>query len=181
MLEIVATHGLDQVTVREVATTADVSIGTVQHHFPTKQQMLAGAYAEASRRIRRRLQDLPLGPDSRRNMIHVAGQLLPLDAERSTEARVYVAFAAGAATSPDLAEIQQSLLEELHTALTAAFTDAWGGAATPARCALAAHTVIALVDGLALHSVTTNSWITDRQLTDAVAMVLDGLHIADPS
>ncbi|MCF8603463.1 TetR family transcriptional regulator C-terminal domain-containing protein [Gordonia sp. HY442] len=181
VLEIAASRGLDGVTVREVAATADVSIGTVQHYFPTKNQMLAGAYTEASRRIRQRLQALPLGPDSRRNMMLVASQLLPLDQERSTEARVYIAFAAAAATSAGLSEIQQNLLEELHTALTTAFTQVWGGAATPARCKLAAHTVIALVDGLALHSVTTKNWIADRQLTDAVALVLDSLRIADPN
>lgn len=181
VLEIAASRGLDGVTVREVAATADVSIGTVQHYFPTKNQMLAGAYTEASRRIRQRLQALPLGPDSRRNMMLVASQLLPLDQERSTEARVYIAFAAAAATSAGLSEIQQNLLEELHTALTTAFTQAWGGGATPARCKLAAHTVIALVDGLALHSVTTKNWIADRQLTDAVALVLDSLRIADPN
>ena len=172
---IVAERGLDQVSVREVAAAAGVSIGTVQYYFPTKQQMLAAAYTEAVRRIRARLQALHLGPDARRNVTLVLRELLPLDEQRRTETRVYLAFAAAAATSPSLAGIQQAVLTELHTELTGAFAVAWGDAATPARCRLAAHAAIALADGLALHAVTTTGWLRSRQLTAAVDLVLEAL------
>jgi AcrR family transcriptional regulator len=175
VLGIVAARGLDQVSVREVATAAGVSIGTVQHYYPTKQQMLAAAYTETVRRIRARLEALPLGADGRRNMTLVLRELLPLDEQRRTETRVYVAFAAAAATAPSLAEIQQSVLTELHTALTDAFAAAWGNTATRTRCRLAAHAAIALADGLALHAVTTTGWLPSRHLTATVELVLDAL------
>jgi len=177
VLGIVGERGLDQVSVREVATAAGVSIGTVQHYFPTKERMLAAAYTEAVRRIRARLQALRVGPDPRRHMTLVLRQLLPLDERRVAESRVYLAFAAAAATSASLAEIQQEVLTELHTALTDAFATAWGDAAPRARCRLAAHAVIALADGLALHAVTTSGWIGGRQLTAATEPVLDGLQL----
>ena len=180
VLGIVGERGLDQVSVREVASAAGVSIGTVQHYFPTKERMLAAAYTEAVRRIRVRLQALHLGPDRRRNMTLVLRQLLPLDDVRRVESRVYLSFAAAAAYSASLAEIQQEILTELHTVLTDAFGMAWGEAESHIRCRLAAHTVIALVDGLALHAVTTTGWLDDRQLTGAVELVLKGLHIEHP-
>jgi AcrR family transcriptional regulator len=172
---IVAERGLDQVSVREVAAAAGVSIGTVQHYYPTKQQMLAAAYTEAVRRIRARLEALQLGDDMRRDLSLVLRELLPLDEQRRAETRVYMAFAAAAATSPNLADIQQAVLIELHTVLTDAFSQAWGDAASPARCRLAAHAAIALADGLALHAVTTTRWLRSRQLTGAVDLVLDAL------
>jgi len=100
VMAIVAEHGLDRVSVREVAAAADVSIGTVQHYFPTKERLLAAAYTEAVRRIRDRLDALRLGPDPRANLARVLRQLLPLDERRRTETRVYVAFAAGAERYP---------------------------------------------------------------------------------
>jgi AcrR family transcriptional regulator len=172
---IVGERGLDHVSVREVAAAADVSIGTVQHYFPTKQEMLAAAYTETVRRIRVRLEALQLGHDVRRNLSLVLRELLPLDEQRRTETRVYMAFAAGAATSPSLAAIQQTVLTELHTALTDTFDQAWGHTATPARCRLAAHAAIALADGLALHTVTTTGWLGTRQLTATTDLVLDAL------
>ncbi|WP_370619928.1 TetR/AcrR family transcriptional regulator [Mumia sp. Pv 4-285] len=177
VMTIVAEHGLERVSVREVAGAAGVSIGTVQHYFPTKEQMLAAAYTEAVDRIRARVEALPLGSDAGRNLRSVLRQLLPLDESRRAESRVYLAFAAAAATSASLSEIQQATLTELHTALTDAFGRATGEAWPPSRCRLAAHAVIALVDGLALHAVTTGGWIDTAQLTDAVDLVLDGLLV----
>ena len=175
VMAIVAEHGLDGVSVREVAAAADVSIGTVQHYFPTKERLLAAAYTEAVRRIRDRLDALRLGPDPRANLARVLRQLLPLDERRRTETRVYVAFAAGAAASPTLAEIQKDILAELHVALSEAFALTWRDAASTHRCRLAAHAVIALVDGLALHAVTTDHWLGQRQLTAALDLVLAAL------
>src|SRR5262249_56995578 len=52
LLRIVAERGLEQASVREVAAGAGVSIGTVQHYFPTTDTMLAAAYQEVPRSIR---------------------------------------------------------------------------------------------------------------------------------
>lgn len=175
VIAIAAQRGLEQVSVREVAAAAGVSIGTVQHYFPTKELMLAAAYTEATDRIRTRVGALRLGSDVRTNISSVLRELLPLDEQRRTETQVYLTFAAAAATTPSLAEIQQSVLTELHAALTDAFAVAWGAQATRTRCRLAAHAAIALADGLALHAMTTTRWLGSRQLTAAVELVLSAL------
>ena len=43
MVELLAEGGFEAVSVRHVATRANVSIGSVQHHFPTKDLMLEAA------------------------------------------------------------------------------------------------------------------------------------------
>ena len=163
LLGIVAERGLDQVSVREVAAAADVSIGTVQHYFPTKDQMLAAAYAEVVARLRSRLQAVPLGADVRRNLSAVLAELLPLDERRIAECRVHLAFAARAATAPDLAATQRAALTELHAAVTETFVAAHGDEVPRARCAVAAQAAIALSDGLALHAVSSDGWLTRRR------------------
>jgi AcrR family transcriptional regulator len=175
LLQIVARRGLDSVSVREVATAGGVSIGTVQHHFPTKDDMLAAAFREVVRRIRIRIEAVPLGADVRRNLSRVLRELVPLTELGAVEARVYLAFATRAATAPDLAEIQRTVLTELHAGLTEAFVRAWDGSASPARCRTAAHAVVALADGLALHAVSAGDWLPPRHQTAALELVLDAL------
>lgn len=172
LLRIVADRGLDQVSVREVAAEGGVSIGTVQHYFPTKDDMLAAAFSEVVDRIRARLTAVPLGPDVRRNLTAVLRELLPLDERREREVRIQLAFAARAAIAPDLAEIQRTVLAELHAGLVEAFVAA-GLAMAPAR--LAAHLAIGTVDGLALHAVSAPGWLSPRKLRDALDRLLDAL------
>jgi len=170
-----AERGLDQVSVREVASAAGVSIGTVQHYFPTKDDMLAAAFNEVVRRIRTRMTSVRLGPDLRRNLSAVLHELLPLDGRRAEEARIQIAFAARAATSPALADIQRTVLTEITEALTEAFAQTAAGNATAAQCRLAAQVAVAAADGLALHAVSSDGWISARQMSVALELLLDAL------
>ncbi|MGL5817052.1 MAG: TetR/AcrR family transcriptional regulator, partial [Phycicoccus sp.] len=43
VIDLVAERGMEGVSVRAVAGRAGVSIGAVQHHFPTKEAMLLAA------------------------------------------------------------------------------------------------------------------------------------------
>jgi AcrR family transcriptional regulator len=175
LLRIVAERGLDQVSVREVATEAGVSIGTVQHYFPTKDAMLAGAFAEVVERVRVRLTAVELGPDIRRNLSAVLAELLPLDERRAVEARVQLSFAARATHSAELAAIQRTVLSEVHDALTDAFVRASAGDATTSTAKLAAHAALAAVDGLALHAMSAPGWLTSRRLRATLDLLLDAL------
>lgn len=175
LLAIVADRGMSHATVREVATAAGVSIGTVQHHYPTKDVMLSAAFAEVVHRVRTRLESTQLGPDVRQNLSSVLREILPLDERRHMEARIQVAFAARAATSPALADIQRTVLGEVHEALSAAFASALDHEAPAERCRLAAHAALALADGLAMHAASTRNWLTASALNSALELVLDAL------
>ncbi|WP_058234633.1 TetR/AcrR family transcriptional regulator [Devriesea agamarum] len=48
LIEIAVLRGMDAVSVRSVADRAEVSIGAVQHHFPTKRHMLSAAMERVS-------------------------------------------------------------------------------------------------------------------------------------
>src|SRR5215469_3241598 len=102
LLSITATRGLDQVSVREVAAAAGVSIGTVQHYFATKDEMLVFAFRQVVERTRARVAGIDAGAGPRQALGAALRELLPLDQPRLAECRVYLAFAARAATSPRL-------------------------------------------------------------------------------
>jgi AcrR family transcriptional regulator len=174
LLDITAQHGLEQVSVRQVAAAAGVSIGTVQHHFPTKDAMVTAAFTEVVRRIRERVAGVALGPDVHRNLTAVLRELLPLDERRATEVRIQVAFAARAATTPSLATLQAGILAEVGEAIAGAIARAGRGAVPPEEARALARIALAAVDGLALHAVSSGSW--DRTaLTDALDRLIDML------
>lgn len=175
LLAIVAERGMSHATVREVAAAAGVSIGTVQHYYPTKDVMLSAAFAEVVQRVRTRLESTRLGPDVRQNLSTVLREILPLDERRRVEARIQVAFAARAATSQALADIQRTVLGEVHEALSAAFALALDRDVPVERCRLAAHAALAVADGLAMHAVSTRRWLTASALNSTLELVLDGL------
>ena len=175
VLAIVAEQGLEHASVREVAGRAGVSIGTVQHYFPTKEGMLAAAYDEVVGRIRARVEALPLGPDIRANVGSVLAQLLPLDRPRTFETRVHLSFAARAATVPDLAATQRRAIGEIHGALAAAFAAAAGAGASTATCGLAAQVALATADGLALHAVSSGGWLPRSRQAAALGLAVDAL------
>ncbi|MBJ7290511.1 TetR/AcrR family transcriptional regulator [Williamsia sp.] len=153
LLDVVAEHGLERATVREVAATAGVAIGTVQHYFPTKDAMVVGAFTEVVARIRRRVDAVPLSDDVESDLRAVLGELLPVDARRQTEARIQLAFAARAAVSPTLAALQREVLDDVRASLALAF-ERRSGRRDPRRGHDAAAAALALVDGLAMHAVS---------------------------
>lgn len=173
ILTIVADRGLDRATVREVAGVAGVSIGTVQHHFPTKDAMLAGAFTDVVRQVRARLDNVELGDDVRRNVLMVLEEILPLDSRRRREGRVQLAFATRAIHEPALAETQRTVLGELHDALSNSFASI--GQCGPEQSRLAAHAALALADGLALHALSTEGWLTNHRMRAALDLVLETL------
>lgn len=172
LVSITAERGLDRVSIREVAAAADVSIGTVQYYCRSKDEMLLLAWEHISGNIINRVKNVDqLGTVSdavRRATL----ELLPLDEPRSVESRVYLAFAARAATSAPLADVQHNLLAELRGYLTHAFQRAGesGEVSPDLDPQRAATTTAALVDGLLLHLLTDPTGLSPQ---DAVA-ALDG-------
>jgi AcrR family transcriptional regulator len=163
MFEIVADRGLEAVTVREVAAAAGVSIGAVQHHFSTKDAMLASAFDHVVHRVRERIAHRPRTGDLATDLEAVLAELLPLDAERRREARVQVAFAARAATSVELQAIQRPLLERIR----AEIDDVLGSGAGATERSVA---LLALVDGLALHEVSAPGSLGPRTVERALRL-----------
>jgi AcrR family transcriptional regulator len=176
LLGITATRGLDQVSVREVATAAGVSIGTVQHYFATKDEMLVFAFRQVVERTRARVAGMDAGLGPRQALGAALRELLPLDQERLAECRVYLAFAARAATSPALAAIQAETLSAIHAELQQALSAlaACPGGAVP-DTAMQARLLLAVVDGLMFDAVSAPGTLTPADLEAALDAYLDRL------
>jgi TetR/AcrR family transcriptional repressor of bet genes len=106
ILRIAAGRGLDEVSLRDVAAEAGVSMGQVQHYFATKSEMLRFACAHMVERTRRAIADAlaeaPEPTSARAALRATMTQLLPLDDARRTRAWVWMAFLARGGIDPDV-------------------------------------------------------------------------------
>lgn len=152
---VTAARGLDEVSLRHVATEAGVSTGLVQHWFRTKDQMLQFALDTVSEQVEARLgqhmDEIEHGTP-RQAVRALLIELLPLDEERRLETHVAVAFGARAAVSPEIARSVRDGMDQMRGFIADRIRAAVGTrtATSPERAALA---LTALVDGLAAHTL----------------------------
>jgi AcrR family transcriptional regulator len=108
VFRVIGEQGFEAVSLRDVATTAGVSMGRVQHYFSSKHQMLLFALAHMRERVLARLQtDLArLTDPTRRDRIRAALRaLLPVDEPSRQEACVNIAFFSAATVNPPYADL----------------------------------------------------------------------------
>lgn len=176
--ELADEHGLEGVTLRDVAARAQVSMGAVQRCFRTKEEMLVFALGHIGERIgsrvRARLVRSP-AQSAATALGHAATEVALLREEHRAEARVWLAFVAQAAVNEALAgtlKASYAALEESFAGLVAeALEDP--ARAVPVDPRREARTLLALADGLTAHVLIGH--LTPRAAQDVLDAHLTAL------
>ncbi|WP_193096661.1 TetR/AcrR family transcriptional regulator [Brevibacterium sp. FME17] len=169
MIDLVSEGGFEALSVRTVATRTGVSIGAVQHHFPTKSQMLIGAMSEIARRETKRFEQATAdkNPTSRRSAL--LDILLPSNPD-DPAARVWLQLSARASVDPAVKEINSARWGRLRSELADALRPQ---IAQPEDAMLRATELLALCDGLAVTILAE-----DGAVTSTTARTIVEGHIA---
>jgi AcrR family transcriptional regulator len=118
IFEVIGDRGLEAVSLRDVAAQAGVSMGSVQHYFRSKEEMLQFALGQMRDRALARLQD-EVGqladPSARQRVLAAARVMLPVTEQGRQEAVVAGAFYSVATVQP----AQGDLLREGYGRLLA--------------------------------------------------------------
>lgn len=170
LLRVVAERGIEGATIRGLAEAAGVSIGAVQHHFATKDELLLAAFRRTGADLTQRAELVAERAPSARDAIRgILLELLPLDEQRTAEARVGLAFAARAMTAPPLAAVLTADLD----ALRAGLAEAYAAARVPDPGG-AASTAFALADGLTTQLLFAGETVpTADQAVAAIEALID--------
>ena len=145
--QVIATRGIDAVSFRSVAAAAGVSVGRIQHHFPTRTGLIRAA---ARHMIDSASAAFPEA-DARTLLTH---PFSGAEGRRSGTA-VYDAFVAASATDPEI----RRTLRDARAAVSEALAREVGESA--------AARLLALAEGLTLH-------LHLGMLTSAAAQTLMG-------
>ena len=156
MCELIAERGLDAVTVARTASRAGISVGLVQHYFPSKDDMLLHAFERVSTAVATRVADV-VGEGTRHErtiaeiLLAALAEHLPLDEPRRAEFRVIRVFAGRALENPDLAEVDARTADALHAEIARAVRNGveCGEVEADVDAVAAAARVAAVAEGLA--------------------------------
>ncbi|HVV20188.1 MAG TPA: TetR family transcriptional regulator C-terminal domain-containing protein [Pseudonocardiaceae bacterium] len=146
--------GWEAVTMRQVAAEAGVSVGMVQHHFASKDQMLRFALdkigTDYGGRIAARIGALPEPRDPREVVRIVLTELLPGEGEGHVEVQAAAAFLGRAVLHPEIAAPMVAAGARLRDYVAAQIRTA----RPDADADLDAAGLLALADGLIAHLLT---------------------------
>lgn len=155
VIAIVAESGFEGLSVRAVAARARVSIGAVQHHFPTKAEMLTAAMASIAAGAAQRYGELEEIEDPAERLRALVDRLLPETSE-NVVARIWLALAARATVDAAAAAAYADLWSRMRAGLRLLLPAAGGHVDTAEEDATE---LLALVDGLALSIVAEDGRI----------------------
>ncbi|MEL4357487.1 MULTISPECIES: TetR/AcrR family transcriptional regulator [unclassified Luteococcus] len=148
--ELVASRGLEALTIRAVAAQAGASIGAVQHHFPTKADLLLALVDAIEGQIRADLEtsEAASGRESAPEALHRLTELLGgATADAQPSIRVWLAFVAHALGDPTVAKHHRQLWRTVEDSLARLLE----GAGVPAmEAADRAAILLASLDGIAI-------------------------------
>lgn len=116
-LDVIATQGIDGVSMRTVAAAAGVSLAQVQYYFRSKDQLIRAGYAAIGEQylaaVEHHLHDLR----------ETIWRWLPLDDEREKWSRIWLAYAATSVTNAELSQESAATNAELRAWLGSQLDD----------------------------------------------------------
>jgi AcrR family transcriptional regulator len=152
---VIAAHGIDEVTTRQIARESGYSNGVLQHYFENKDEILLGAlqlsHVEINERYRLLTDDVS-AVDGLRSVLY---DNLPEDDQRALETRVEMSFWVRALSNANLRAVQvteSSTLQNLLRGLAERAQQDEALGADVDRDTLTA-VLAALIDGLSLHAL----------------------------
>lgn len=176
--ELADEHGLEGVTLRDVAARAQVSMGAVQRCFRTKEEMLVFALGYVGERIGGRVRSRLLrspAQSAATTLGLAATEVALLREEHRAEARVWLAFVAQAAVTEALAGPLKAGYAALEASFAGLVEEACEGSerAVPLDPRREARTLLALADGLTTHVLIGH--LTPQTARDVLDAHLTGL------
>ena len=171
-VDAIAANGLSGVKLTDIGRMAGVTTGSIAHYFSDKDAVLAAALEEVCTRLFIRIG----APDNPPNIAEIS-QVLPINAERRKEWKVWLAYWGRATHAPSLAQIHRQYYAEIETAVA---DDMVGIHPDPH---LAAAAIIAAVDGIGTRAtLEPDLWPEDRQvalLSQLISPIIASFNLSE--
>lgn len=158
-IRIIASRGLDAVSVREVAKESGLAAGSVQYHAPNKEILLAHAFIRSIQRQNARVVGAEVPDDEFEAWVVRLSELLPLGGERLEDAAMWVTYGSASATREWIADLYSQVLRGFQQTVV----DALGDVDQAER---KARLVTALVNGLTIDNLGADEAEADRVVGD---------------
>ncbi|MDO5752648.1 TetR/AcrR family transcriptional regulator [Arthrobacter sp.] len=114
---IIAQHGIEGATMREIATEAGFANGALKPYFPTKDHLITFAFGHVFSRTNQRIASAVANKVGLEAMRAFCQEVLPLDQDRINEARIVIPFWQKTLTDPAKAALHDTSMNQWRSAL----------------------------------------------------------------
>ncbi|CAI3803807.1 TetR/AcrR family transcriptional regulator [Pseudarthrobacter sp. MM222] len=165
---IIARHGLEGATMREIATEAGFANGALKPYFPTKDTLLEFAFGHVFNRTNKRIAEVTANKYGLAALRAFCLEVLPLDEERVNEARIVIPFWQKAVNDPQKAQIHQQSMEEWLATIRRYLAEARnaGDIGTAVADAVLASQLLNMLLGAQIAAALARDGKTDPALAD---------------
>jgi AcrR family transcriptional regulator len=174
---IILREGLGSVSVRKIASEADVSPGSLRHYFSNQSDLLCFSMNLVSQHVRQRIVGKHYTGESLEEILTMITELLPINDEQRAEGQVWLAFIGLAIYEPNIRllriQVHKEMDEYFHHVVVCL-----------SKCCkikkgiafqMEAKLLHSLVDGLALHSLIHPELMTADEMISIVKHHLNQL------
>lgn len=157
-------EGLDRVRLVDVARRASCTTGAVSHYFPGKDAVLGAALEHVLRNLTSNVpsEALRCCAGDPVEIAAALAEVLPLDAARRRDWRVWIAFCGRAVSTPELAELHRASYAEIQRELAGELAEI-GLAEQGAEAQQLAVALVAAIDGLGFRAtLEPDEWPASR-------------------
>jgi len=172
---IIARLGIESATMREIATEAGFANGALKPYFPTKDTLLTFAFSHVFNRTNDRIAEVTAGKSGIAALRAFCLEVLPLDEERVSEARIVIPFWQKAINDPEKAAIHQESMEQWQAAIVRHLGEARknGDVSAAADDRVIAGHLLNMLLGAQIAAALAAEGQPDLRLTDQLESFLD--------
>jgi len=162
--KVIAAEGLEGVTMRKIAAEAGCTTGRLTHYFADREALILAALQASNKATSKRVNDI-ISSDvtAYEKLQRMAEQTLPLDEDRRTEVKIWLAFWSAATIDQSLAKENDARMDEWFSALIPLIKEV----APKADAVHEANLIIGLVNGLGIQ-VAVNPTKTNLERAQSV-------------
>src|SRR5205823_6375854 len=121
---LIAEEGIQSVTTRRIAEAAGFANGALLYYFPNKDAVLTAAFQHIFDATNTRAAKTDADPRGLDGLRTLCLEIMPLDEERLTEARLAITFWQQALNSPEKAAMHAGFMNRWRTEMTARLEEA---------------------------------------------------------
>jgi len=172
---IIARLGIESATMREIATEAGFANGALKPYFPTKDTLLTFAFSHVFNRTNERIAEVTAGKSGVDALRAFCMEVLPLDEERVSEARIVIPFWQKAINDPEKAAIHRESMEQWQAAIVRHLAEArkTGDVSAAAEDPVIAGHLLNMLLGAQIAAALAAEGQGDLRLTDQLESFLN--------
>jgi AcrR family transcriptional regulator len=178
---IIRKEGLEAVSVRKIASEANVSLGLLRHYFNNQSELISFSMNLVSRRVRQRIVKMNYKGESLKEILMMITELMPMDSERQAEGEVWLAFMGQAIYDPNIHLLRSQVHQEMYGFFQHIMVclSKCCFLKQAIDCEMETKRLHALVDGLVVHYLIHPDMMTIEKMSSIVEDHLGQLIISE--